>query len=110
MNHERVFRALALGDIEREGHHWQELTRDLDHLDHRDEAFVRLSALIALGASEPSIAVAMDRAVSAGVTSDEVVAMLVALAPTVGTARLIEAAPAIALGLGIDVDHLLELG
>lgn len=110
MNYEAVFRALALGDIDREGHDWQELTQHIDHLDPRSEAFARLSALVALGASEPSIAVAMDHAVSAGVTGDEVVAMLIALAPTVGTARLIEAAPAIALGLGIDVDHLLELG
>ena len=43
-----------------------------------------------------------------GATEEDVVAVLVCLAPVVGTARVIQAAPEVALALGYDVESALE--
>ena len=108
MGYEEIFRALALGDVELLGSSWDDLTSCVGLLDGRSHGIAHLSALIALGASEPSISVAITAAIGAGVTTDEVIAVVLSLAPVVGTARVIETAPAVGMAVNIDIDRLLE--
>jgi alkylhydroperoxidase/carboxymuconolactone decarboxylase family protein YurZ len=71
-------------------------------LDARTHALVRLAALVAAGAPgadyDRHIATALDH----GVTPDEVVGVLVALLPTVGTAQVSTAADAVRAA----IDHV----
>jgi alkylhydroperoxidase/carboxymuconolactone decarboxylase family protein YurZ len=108
MTHDQVLRILALGEIDPTGRSWAGLVSSVGRLDPRAEAFAVFGALIALDASEPSFAVAVDDAIGAGVTTDELLAVLLVLAPVVGSARVVAAAPAIGAGLGIDLEALLE--
>jgi 4-carboxymuconolactone decarboxylase len=50
----------------------------------------------------------IDQALAAGVEIDEVVATLVAVGPVVGLARVVSAAPELALALGYDLDADFE--
>ena len=52
---------------------------------------------------------AVEAAVSAGVTYDEIVGTLIAVMPIVGVARVVSAAPNLGLALGYDVAEALEL-
>ena len=80
---ERASGETAVGNIEESG------------LDARTHALVRLAALVAAGAPcahyDRHISTALDH----GVTPDEVVGVLVALLPTVGTAQVSTAAHAV---------------
>jgi alkylhydroperoxidase/carboxymuconolactone decarboxylase family protein YurZ len=73
-------------------------------LDARTHALVSLGALVATGADIASYIFQVDRAVDAGATPDEVIGVLVALAPTVGLAKIVSAAPNIAAALDIELD------
>jgi 4-carboxymuconolactone decarboxylase len=74
------------------------------HADAKTLALARLAALIAIGAPDPSFGEQTDAAVSAGADADEIVDVLVGVAPVVGTPRVVAAAPQIALALGYDID------
>ena len=74
------------------------------HADAKTLALARLAALIAIGAPDPSFGEQADAAVSAGANADEIVDVLVGVAPVVGTPRVVAAAPQIALALGYDID------
>ena len=50
----------------------------------------------------------VDTAIAAGATAEEMVDTLTAVAPTVGLARVVSAAPGLALALGYDIDRALE--
>jgi 4-carboxymuconolactone decarboxylase len=78
-------------------------------LDARSSAFVRLGALIAMDAAPPSYMSAVDCALEAGVTYDEIVGTLISLLPIVGAARVVSAAPNLALALGYDVSEAFEV-
>jgi 4-carboxymuconolactone decarboxylase len=77
-------------------------------LDDRSLALVRLGALIALDAGTPSYGSCVEDALHTGATREEVVAALVAVLPVVGEARVVSAAPKLALALGYDLDAALE--
>ena len=77
-------------------------------LPQQTQAIARLSALIALDASVVSYQAVVIDALAAGVTADEMVASLVAVAPLVGLARVASAAPAIAIAMGYDLDEAFE--
>jgi 4-carboxymuconolactone decarboxylase len=77
-------------------------------LDPRDHALARLAALIALGASCVSYGWAVDAALAAGATADEIVGTLIAVAPITGLAWVVAAAPAIARSIGYDIDRAFE--
>jgi 4-carboxymuconolactone decarboxylase len=77
-------------------------------LDAKSGALVRLAALIALSSATPAYQWCVDLALAAGASDDEVVGVLVTLAPVVGTARLVAAAPEVALSLGCDLDAAFE--
>ena len=77
--------------------------------DRRRGVLVRLSALIALGASAAAYASVLGDPVADAPAAEAVLGTMVAVAPVVGLARLVSAAPAIALALGYDVEAALEL-
>lgn len=77
-------------------------------LDPRTQALVRLSALVALGATPTSYAWSVDAAFAAGATVDEIVSTLLAVAPVVGIARVVAAAPTLAAAIGYDIEAALE--
>jgi alkylhydroperoxidase/carboxymuconolactone decarboxylase family protein YurZ len=77
-------------------------------LDARTCAVSRIAALIALDATSPSYLTPVDDARAAGATDAEIVGALVGLMPIVGVARVVSAAPKLALALGYDVAAALE--
>lgn len=77
-------------------------------LDARSRALVQIGALIALDAAPPSYMSAAGAALRAGATYEEIVDTLLAVLPVVGAARVVSAAPNLALGLGYDTAEALE--
>jgi 4-carboxymuconolactone decarboxylase len=77
-------------------------------LDERTEALVRVGVLVALDAPETSYHAAVEAATLAGATLDDLVATLLTVAGSVGSARVMSAAPRLALAAGYDIDSALE--
>ena len=77
-------------------------------LDARGCSLGRMAALFALDASESSYGWAASRALASGVTADELVDLLMALSPVIGSARVVSAAPKLGLALGYDVEADIE--
>jgi alkylhydroperoxidase/carboxymuconolactone decarboxylase family protein YurZ len=77
-------------------------------LDPKTHALVRMGAMIALGAAEPSYRQIVDAARGAGASTDEVVGTLVAVMTATGVPRVVAAAPAVGLAIGYDVHAALE--
>ena len=67
---------------------------------------MRLGSLLSVGAATASCRVTVDVARAAGATDEEIVAVLVAVAPVVGGARLVAAAPRLALAIDYDVEDV----
>jgi 4-carboxymuconolactone decarboxylase len=86
------------------------------HLEHdeaaglslKTHALVRLGGLVALGASCISYQWAVEAALAAGATVDDIVGTLIAVAPISGLARVILATPEVAIALGYDIDQAFE--
>src|SRR5271170_6201851 len=66
----------------------------------REFMIARIAALVAVDASAASYALNVEAAADSGITLDDVEDILVAVAPIVGTARVVSAAANIAEGLG----------
>ena len=81
---------------------------DASQLDKRTHALVQLGAAFAIDAAPSSYQSTIDLALAAGASVDEIVGTLIAVAPTVGTARVVSAAPELALALGYDIDSAFE--
>lgn len=79
-----------------------------DALDARTDALVRIAALIATGAPGASFYSAVDDAVAAGASIDEIVAVLERSCHLVGLPRTVAAAQRIAAALGYDEDLLAD--
>jgi hypothetical protein len=77
-------------------------------LDERTEALIRVGALVALDAPQSSYHAAVEAAQLAGASLDDLLAALFAVAGSVGSARVVSAAPRIALAAGYDIDSALE--
>ena len=77
-------------------------------LDPRTAALVRIAATIALDDVPSTFQHAVERALAAGATSDQIVASLEAVTPVTGAARVVQCAPKLGLALGYDVDDALE--
>ena len=77
-------------------------------LDPKVGALARLGALVAVGASTVSFQSTIDAALAAGATNDEIVAILIAVAPITGVARVTAASPKIAFSIGYDLDAAFE--
>ena len=70
-------------------------------LDARTYALVKIAALIALDAPPAAYAWHISDAIGAGVSAEEILGVLKAIAPQVGGPRVIAAAPEIMLSLGL---------
>jgi 4-carboxymuconolactone decarboxylase len=77
-------------------------------VDEKTASLARLAVMIALRAGSASYERGVGRALAAGASAEEVVDTLRAVAPTVGLARVVSAAPGLALALGYDIDRALE--
>ncbi|HUB04802.1 MAG TPA: carboxymuconolactone decarboxylase family protein, partial [Solirubrobacteraceae bacterium] len=103
---ERLLRRLALNDEESVG---MVLASRADTagaavLRPKVDVLVQLGALLALGASTSSLRATVDRAIEAGATEAEIVGVLIAVAPTVGLARVVSTAPRLAVAIGYDLE------
>jgi alkylhydroperoxidase/carboxymuconolactone decarboxylase family protein YurZ len=63
-----------------------------------------LAALLAAGGSTTSLRWAVGLAARAGVEPDEVVEVLTSVAAVLGSARVVAAAPRLALAIGYDIE------
>jgi alkylhydroperoxidase/carboxymuconolactone decarboxylase family protein YurZ len=77
-------------------------------LDPRTAALARIAALVAMDAEIPTYQWAVNEAIGCGATPDEVLGVLFTVAPAVGQARVVSAAPKLSLALGHDVLIALE--
>lgn len=71
-------------------------------------ALVRLAAYVAVGAPARAYERAAKAAVRSGASPDEMMGVLFAVAPAVGVARIVAAAPKLATAMGFDVDRAIE--
>jgi alkylhydroperoxidase/carboxymuconolactone decarboxylase family protein YurZ len=107
-DHEDLLRRLALSD---DGAVTAILTRgraDLTGLDPKTLALVRLAGFIAVSSAPASFEWSVAAAIAAGADDDEVVAVLASMAPIVGAARVVAAAPDLARSLGYELDAAFE--
>ena len=107
---EEAFRRLAIGD-----NALLAAVADPDggnpgapRLDGQTESLIRIAVLVPLDAPQSSYQPAVEAAIRAGATLDDLLAMLIATAGSVGSPRVVAAAPRIALAAGYDVDRALE--
>jgi 4-carboxymuconolactone decarboxylase len=107
---EETFRRLTIGDATLMAAMANLEGGELDpvRLDRHTETLVRLGALVALDAPPSSFQGAVDEAQLAGARLEDLLAVLIAVAGPVGTARVAAAAPRIALAAGYDVEAALE--
>lgn len=77
-------------------------------LDPKTSALVRLGALLAVDAATPTYQWIVGVAVASGATLEEIAGAVIAVAPTIGVARIVSAAPKLGLAVGYDIDTALE--
>ena len=98
--HDTAFVSLLLGE--------DESASIASALDARTTALVRVAATIAVDAAPSSFQHAVEHALAAGASCDEVVATLEAVTPVTGAALVVSCAPKLALALDYDVEAALE--
>ena len=110
VDHQEILRRLAMGDTSLLDGVAPNRASPLagSGLDPKTDAFARLGALVALGASASGYQDHVDAAFEAGATVSEIVGVLLAVGPTVGRARVVSAAPALGLAVGYDPETALE--
>ena len=103
----KVLAGLSAGDIDiLEGAvGLRELNRAGSGLEARTFALVKLATLIALDAPPASYAWQIANALEEGVTAEDFLGVLKAVAPQVGASRVIAAAPEIMLAMGLAIDE-----
>jgi 4-carboxymuconolactone decarboxylase len=94
---------LSAGDIDllAEGLELREEWRQKSGLDERAFAMVKIAALVALDAPPASYQWQVSNAMAAGVSAHDILGVLFAIAPQVGSPRVVAAAPEIMLALGL---------
>jgi 4-carboxymuconolactone decarboxylase len=81
---------------------------DAPALDPKTQALVRLSAMVTLGAAAVSYHWNVGAALAAGATAEEVMGILIAIASISGLARVVSAAPDVAIPIGYDIAAAFE--
>jgi alkylhydroperoxidase/carboxymuconolactone decarboxylase family protein YurZ len=99
----QLLRRLALSDQAT----LDEVTRGLDPrlvgaLDDRTRSLVRLAGLVALGAEEPSLHAAVDRARGSGATDDEIMGMAECIAPILEDTMRMTSIPILMAAMDLD--------
>ena len=77
-------------------------------LDAKVISLLQLAVSAAIGAPGVCLEWSTARAMAAGATDDEIADVLLAIAPVVGLARVVCAAPDVAIALGYDIGAALE--
>jgi 4-carboxymuconolactone decarboxylase len=77
-------------------------------VDEKTASLARVAVVVALRGAPAAYERSVETALAAGATAEEVVDTLTAVAPAVGLARVVSAAPRLALSLGYDIDDALE--
>jgi 4-carboxymuconolactone decarboxylase len=103
---EDLLRRLALNDENVVGN---VLTRRVGsdsraELDSKSALLVRLGALLAVGAATPPLRGVVEKASAAGVTTNEIVGVLVCVGPTIGLASMVASASRLAAVIGYDFE------
>ena len=98
---------LSAGNIEvlEEAVGLRDLNRAGSGLDARTFALVKIATLIALDAPPASYAWQIANAIEEGVTAEDFLGVLKAIAPQVGGPRVVAAAPEIMLAMGLALDE-----
>ena len=104
---EQLLRRLALNDEKLVGSVLARTPGDgpVAALDRKAEALVQVGALLSVGASTASLRWTVELAQSTGATDEEILAVLVAIGPTVGLARVVAEAPRLALAMGYEIEE-----
>ncbi len=104
-NTREVLAALSLGDPDllAAGLEVRAEWKARSGLDARSYALVKLDALIALDAPPASYLWQVSSALEAGATPEDLIGVLIAVAPQVGGPRLVAAAPELMVALGLSL-------
>jgi hypothetical protein len=110
MPSEEAFRRLTIGDPSMMEAVADPESRQIEVscLDARTAALLKVSVLIALDAPATSYRAAVEAAQRTGARLEDLLGVLLTVAAEVGSARVISAAPRIALAAGYDVEAALE--
>jgi alkylhydroperoxidase/carboxymuconolactone decarboxylase family protein YurZ len=102
----QTLRGVASGDVDilDKAVGLRELNREGSGLDPRTFALVKIAALIALDAPPASYAWQIANALEEGVTPEDLVGVLRAVAPQVGGPKIIAAAPQVMLALDLPLE------
>ena len=77
-------------------------------LEPKTWALIRVAGLLSVDAPQASLSWSVSEAIDAGACASDVIGALLAIAPALGSARVVAAAPRLALALGWDIDTALE--
>ena len=77
-------------------------------LDARTVALLQVAVSVAIGSSAVCLEWSPARAMAAGASKDEIVDVLLAIAPVAGLGRVVSAAPGVATALEYELDAALE--
>jgi 4-carboxymuconolactone decarboxylase len=77
-------------------------------LDPRTAALLQVGVCVAIGSPAVCLEWSAGRALAAGASEDEIVGVLLAIAPVAGLGRVVCAAPDVATALGYDIAAALE--
>src|SRR3954454_18579502 len=103
--HEEILQRLAVSDdafVESVLAH-ERANLEASTLDRKTHGLAKIAALVAVDAETASYVSAIESVRAHGATLDEIVGVLVAVAPAVGTGRVVSAAPKLGLAVGFDV-------
>jgi len=82
--------------------------RDRSGLDERSYALVKLAAIMALDAPPASYLWQVANALDAGATPEDLLGVLIAIAPQIGGPKLVAAAPELMVALGLSLPDGVE--
>jgi alkylhydroperoxidase/carboxymuconolactone decarboxylase family protein YurZ len=101
---------VATGDVSllEEALGLREAQMEANGLDARTFALVKIAALIALDAPPASYAWQVGNALNEGVSPEDMLAVLRAIAPQVGGPRVVAAAPELMVALGLDLPENID--
>ena len=108
-----AFLGLSLGDVDplAQSLDPREQWRESSGLDARSYSMVKIAALVAVDAPPASYLWQVENAIADGVSPQEILGVLFAVAPQVGGPRVVAAAPEIMLALGLSLpDEPHDLG
>jgi len=77
-------------------------------LDPKTAALLHVAACVAIGSPAVCLEWSTGRALAAGASEEEIVGVLLAIAPVAGLGRVVAAAPDVATALGYDIEAALE--